>query len=106
MQARAWVKLTLLMPCRYSGNMSPPTTYSPPVTPISFGQSRADRHRLPGWTKELVIRHGLGTLSEAGGNQHVVRLDGRASGPVFFNMSDDEISRWREGKRLAQVLGF
>lgn len=47
---------------------------------------RADHSRLPGWTLEVVVRGGLGVLEDSTGGCFVIRLDGRAAGPVRFTL--------------------
>jgi hypothetical protein len=69
-------------------------------------ERRKTRVRLPGWTREVVVQHGLGVLdlvlNGADGISYRVRLDGRASGPVFFSLSAGEMSAWREARMRAR----
>ncbi|HEX2863367.1 MAG TPA: hypothetical protein VHN99_02255 [Deinococcales bacterium] len=55
---------------------------------------RADPGRMPGWTLELVVRHGLGVLEDSMGGCYVVRLDGRASGPVRYTLDPLQFRDW------------
>jgi hypothetical protein len=82
------------------------------AVPLSLGEpllrgpleQRREHNRIPGWTAEVVVKYGLGNLDHRKGLSYVVRLDGRASGPVYFTLDCTEMMRWNRVRRETRGL--
>ncbi|HEX2865041.1 MAG TPA: hypothetical protein VHN99_10770 [Deinococcales bacterium] len=69
--------------------------------PHSITDWRADPNRAEGWTQENVIAGGLGVLERSRGGYHLIRLDGRSSGPVRFLLTQQEYRQWLQAQEDA-----